>query len=92
MTDIRPATYQAAVTETKLSELRVSLTETKGNIKAAAGALGLSRQQMTKLVKKYELGEFAAKLRLEAGGRRVRDGERKGTVTGRPRTANKRKS
>jgi DNA-binding NtrC family response regulator len=86
VTDIRPDTYQAAVTETKLSELRVALTETKGNIKQAALDLGLSRQQMTKLVKKYELGEFAAKLRLAGGEmKRLTDGGRKGVVTGRPR-------
>lgn len=85
--DEKPAPYQAAVTETKLSELKLALGETNGTIKAAAKLLGLSRQQITKLVKKYALNEYAAKLRLEAGGTRVRDGARKGTVTGRPKSA-----
>lgn len=78
--------WQAAITGTKLAELKVALTASDGNIKQAAILLGISRQQVTRLVKAHVLNEFAAKLRLRAGGgKRVRDGERKGQVLGRPK-------
>jgi len=70
----KPAVYQTAVTETKVAELRVAIAAADGFISRAAGELGLSRQQLTKLVKKYELGEFAAKLRSPAA--------RSGSATG----------
>lgn len=65
-----PHPWIAVAAETQETELRKALKTTAGNISEAAIKLALSRQQVTRLVKKYELGDFAAKLRVEAGGTR----------------------
>lgn len=65
-----PHPWIVVAAETQEMELRKALEATAGNISEAAGKLALSRQQVTRLVKKYDLGEFAAKLRVEAGGTR----------------------
>jgi hypothetical protein len=78
--------WSAGVAEIKLGTWRDALTAAAGNITRAARAVGISRGYATVLVKKFDLSEFAAELRAKAGGVRVRGGERKGTVTGRPKS------
>jgi len=75
--------WNIASDETKLSLLRAALERVGGSITLAAEELDLSRQQVTNLVRQFELKEFAAQLRLQHGGVRVRGGERSGVVLGR---------
>ncbi|MES2179807.1 MAG: hypothetical protein V4550_18245 [Gemmatimonadota bacterium] len=74
-----------AVNEVRLETWRAALVAAAGNITRAAMAVGIGHAWATKLNTKFELKEFAAKLRLEAGGTRTVAGERKGVVAGRPR-------
>lgn len=71
--------------EVRVEDWKSALTKTAGNISAAAKEVKIARSHGTRLNKKFALVEFAAELRLKAGAARVRGGERKGTVTGRPR-------
>ena len=75
--------WVTASTDVKHETWRKALVETSGNISAAATAIGISRAQATRLVKQFNLGEFAAQLRLARGGTRVRVGYLKGRVLGR---------
>jgi hypothetical protein len=77
--------WYAAVYETKISELKLSLTENRGNVSRTAEALGLDRSHVKRLVERFELRAFVDGLRLAAGGTRVRTGSRQGDVMGRPR-------
>lgn len=71
--------------EVQLASWREALEAQHGNISRAADVIGVSRSHAMRLMKKYALTEFAAKLREEFGSARVRSGERKGVVLGRPR-------
>ncbi len=74
----------SALGETKQDALMRALEREAGNITRAAKALGIARQHATRLVKLYQIGEFAAQLREAAGSRRVTDGPDKGKVKGHP--------
>lgn len=67
----------------RAARLRSALEDNGGNVSAAAAALGVGRQWATRLLRRYDLVEFAAQLRLQAG--RVRGAD--GRVTGRPRVS-----
>lgn len=73
-------------TETQLKVWRDALIEERGNISRAAKLIFISRSHATRLMKKFELVEFAARLRVEAGMLPASSGERKGVVAGRPRS------
>lgn len=78
--------WDVAAKEVQLSALQDALSKSHGNISQAAKTVGISRSHAMRLVKKYELTEFAAKLRLKHGiGSKVQGGERTGVVLGRPR-------
>jgi DNA-binding NtrC family response regulator len=47
------------------------LRGSRGNITHAAEAIGMHRSHLSRLVVKYELSDFAADLRLDAGGTRL---------------------
>ncbi len=72
-----------AMDETREEAIVRALEHSSGNISRAAKTLGLARSRMMLLMSAdyYGLIEFAAKLRIEAGGVRGVDGR----VTGRPR-------
>jgi hypothetical protein len=77
--------WSAGVVEIKLGTWRDALVKAEGNITVAAVAARISRSYATVLMKKFDLVDFAAELRAKAGGVKVRGGERKGVVTGRPK-------
>ena len=54
--------------EVQLAAWKRALVKADGLIEAAAKIVGISRSTGTRLNKKYDLGAFAAKLRLKAGG------------------------
>lgn len=78
--------WSAGVTEIKLGTWRDALVAAAGNISSAARAVGIHRSYGMALMKKFDLTAFAAELRANAGGVKVRHGERKGVVTGRPKS------
>ncbi len=77
--------WKVASDEVQLAAWREALVDAAGNISHAATALKISRAHATRLMKKFALVEFAAKLRIEAGMLPATSGERKGVVAGRPR-------
>ena len=77
--------WKAGVVEIKLGTWRDALTAAAGNITTAAKAVGISRGYATVITRRFALNELAAELRAKAGGVRVRGGERRGVVTGRPK-------
>lgn len=71
--------------EVQLETWRAALEAQHGNISRAANEVGIARSHAMRLMKKYALTEFAARLREASGASRVRSGDRKGVVLGRPR-------
>ncbi len=88
MSTSHPRTWDKPTVEVSTAQLtawKQALVDAKGNVTKAAELAGIARSYAMELNKKYDLREFAAGLRLQAGGTRSTAGERKGTVTGRPR-------
>ncbi len=83
-TEATPA-WKLVLDETKRGELVGALERAGGNITRASVVLGISRQAVTQLIRKYALKEYAATLRVESGATRITDGKNKGKVLGRPR-------
>jgi len=77
--------WDVPVDEIKTDTLKAALVEASGIITHAATALGVSRQHVTKLMRRYDLVEFAAKLRVESGAMNPSSGARPGAALGRPR-------
>lgn len=68
----------------QLAEWKRALEQNAGNIKRAAKALGIGRATGTRLTSKFELNEFAAKLRIAAGAVELKVGGEIRSI-GRPR-------
>lgn len=78
--------WDLASDEVQLATWRAALEKSKGNISLAAKDVGIGRATGTRLTTKFELKEFAAKLRIANGAAKVVvDGEVRST--GRPRKA-----
>lgn len=82
--------WKTAAENVQLKAWKQALVDAAGNISHAAKALDISRAHATRLMKKYVLVEFAAKLRVDAGMLPASSGERRGIVAGRPRSRSSR--
>lgn len=86
MSENNSTAWSAGVDEIKLGTWRDALVRANGNITRAAIAVKISRSYATVLMKRFDLVTFAAELRAATGsGVKVRGGERRGVVTGRPK-------
>jgi Bacterial regulatory protein, Fis family len=77
--------WHIASDEVQLASVTAALEKVRGNVTNAAGELHIDRSHLRRLMHKFDLGKFAAELRIKAGGARAADGR----VTGRPRKKNR---
>lgn len=81
----RRSESQAGSEQEQKAAIEEALREAKGNVSIASTKLGFARSHMNRLLNKYGLRAFAAKLRAAAGAGTLRSGARAGiTGLGRP--------
>lgn len=78
------ATHELAIQQA----VKDAITETSGNVSAAARLLDTSHVYLCKLMRRYDLNTLAGMLRVKAGwGRVMEEGPKKGQVVGNPKRA-----
>jgi hypothetical protein len=76
---------QAGSEQEQKAAIEEALRAADGNVSIAIQKLGMARSYVYRLLAKYDLTAFAAKLREDAGARKLHSGPRAGVVgLGRP--------